>query len=120
MVMSSNDCGEWVHKAFRILVQRGIVEVKMEDGREQFRFTSEGLAQTKKMIENDENAQLLMFTLHFNMLSQKEGEKTASQNKHVALKKTLAFMEQFNPDFLDVLTLAVKEGKIGGLKLKGE
>jgi len=119
MVMGCNDeVQRTANNAFKMLVQRGIVEVRMKNGQEQYRFTHKGLADTKKMIEDDENAQLLMFTLHFNMLSQKERKKKTCHHKYVALKKTLAFMEQFNPDFFDVLRKGVAEGKIQNISLK--
>lgn len=109
---------EWVENAFKMLVQCGIVEVRMENGEEQYRFTEKGLRETKQMIENDENAQLLIFTLHFNMLSGKEEKKKTGQDKYVALKKTLKFMEQFNPDFFEVFQKGIKDGKIRGISLK--
>jgi len=82
-------------------------------------LTKDGVEYAEKMIRENENMQLFLFTLTFNKESERQGKKRENQDKYVALKKAIKYMnENFNPNFFEVLQKAVKEGKIQGIKLK--
>jgi hypothetical protein len=105
-----------IDDCLRQLVQQKQADVKTDaKGEDQYKLTEQGLKQTEDLIKGNEDYQLLLFTLTFNMESEKQGVKT-SGDKFVALKKTLDFMAQFNPNFFSVFERAVSEGKIQGIK----
>lgn len=108
-----------IEESIRQLVQRKEADVKVnKKGEESYCLTEEGKAKTLELIKSSEDYQLLLFTLTFNIESQRQGAKGNTPERFVALKKSLAFMEQFNPNFFEVFHKAVASGKMKGVSLK--
>lgn len=108
-----------IKKALQTLVQRKQLEVRNVKGEDEFSLTEDGLEHAEKMIRENEDCQLFLFSLIFNEESEKEGKKHGNQDKYVALKKALDYMNaNFNSDFFLVFKKAVEEGQFQGIKLK--
>ena len=106
-----------VENNLRQLVQNKELDVRVDrKGEEEYSLTDEGIKKAKELLVNEDN-QLFLFTLTFNVESQNQGVKTTG-DKFVALKKSLEFMvKEINPDFESIFLRAVAAGKIRGITL---
>jgi hypothetical protein len=104
-----------IENSLRILAQQKNLKVINENGEDCYSLTSKGLRETKKLLKDSENARLTLFSICYNMLL----EKQPNRNKHEILTESINFLMKANPNFLEELINAIRDGKIQGLKLKG-
>lgn len=109
-----------IEESLRQLVQTQEAKVREGKNGEEYSLTNKGIDKAKELLK-DENNQLLLFTLTFNMESEAAYKEHNTPGKFTALKKTLDFMEKtVNPNFYEVFKKAVADGKITGITLNGQ
>jgi DNA-binding PadR family transcriptional regulator len=99
------------------LVQSKEILVKTEHGKDYYSLSEKGFADAEKLLRENEDAQLFLFTVFFRINDLKKGH--LKKDKFTVLKEAIQYItEKFNPNFLNVLTKACRDGTIQGLKLK--